>query len=395
MTILRYSLPLLMANSLFANKALDLLDAEPTQPGEIYQTIGGVAPSAKSPIEKPPPPPEHPAPPERWPKEVKPLVTYEMVRKNPYLQEIALRGNFDYQLHSGSEAQDSGLRRSHLGIALRAFYDLEIEADAAFDSSGDYLGFETLRAKYAFHDKLALSVGKFRPSFSSEYSTDPSLRWFPDLSPLLAQLAPASSLGALLEGQGWKLGYFSGDSDRNIPDIDGRGFLLAGLEHRGWHLDYIHNFDRGRSEAIPLAYRHLFSTGVKVSSGSYDFASEFFLAKGDENTSWGVTLRAARWLVQDAFRLVGRYHYAASDQAGGILSGFGVARPISDVGQPFQYNTFSTADSLHSFYLGVNAHFFEDNLLWGAGLEYRTLSGADASADLDSWNWSTHARLAF
>jgi len=389
-------LTLVLAHQAFANKALDLLDQEEVKPGAIYAPIGVVdRAKVQAEAEKAAQPKPMADPAVRWPTSLQPIFRKELETTSPYLQEIALTGNIEYQLQSGSQAQSSHLRRAHVGAALRAFYDLEIDAEIAFDGSGDYLGFDTLRARYSFGNDVSFSAGKFRPSFSAEYSRDPALRLFPDLSPLVSQIAPGNTLGALIETRNWKLGYFNGDTDAGIPDLSGRGFLLAGVRHGGWYADYVYNFERGGGDAIPLSYRHLFATGVKAGQGKYDFASEFLLAEGDENTSWGVTLRGGYWLAQDALRLVGRYHYAASSEAGGILSGWGVARAESDLVQPFRYNSSTAADSLHSFYLGMNLHLYEDNLILGAGLEYRTLIDVVGGGDLDSWNWNTTARMAF
>ncbi|MDB4538033.1 hypothetical protein N9230_05420, partial [Akkermansiaceae bacterium] len=119
------------------------------------------------------------------------------------------------------------------------------------------------------------------------------------------------------------------------------------------------------------------------------------LAKGNDQTAWGVTAAGGYWLVEDAVRLVGRYHYAKSREDGGVLVGWGVPGTGTDAGQPFGSPLSTSASELHSIYGGLNFHLFEDNLLLGTGLEYRNLSGVVGEGDFDSWGWNTWARFAF
>ncbi len=239
-------------------------------------------------------------------------------------------------------------------------------------------------------------------------------------------VAPASTLG-LMVGQDtdrwdWGLGWFSADNDSNIGGIEGDGFLLANLAYeaieRGqtgtpirtrWHLDYIYNFDGDQSPAIPRynvagrrsangnqliarnpAFRHLVSTGVEVEQGNFGFTGDFILANGDTN-AWGLSLTPSYWALPGTLRIVGRYHYADTDDAAGLVGGMGVGTdPYFDSTPVF------VGDEYHSFYLGANLHLYKDELVIMNGLEHVLLKDqAGAGFDTDAWIWHSGARLSF
>lgn len=401
---------LILPASIFANEALDLLQRDPRPPNLYERADLKKAREAEKNAEakKEDIIPDDPQTLARWPTELEPTFTYDLPPKSG-LETIAFRGLLDYQMESGDFGTDANFARARLGFALRAFYNIELQGDAAFDGRGRYLGIETLKARFALADDLSLSVGKMRPSFTSEYSRDHAVRWFPQLSPVIAQIAPAKSLGALLEGQEekyrWKLGYFSSDADKNIPGVSssGRGgFLLAGLgghhtdgiAHHRWHFDYLHNFDPETSETIPGGYRHLLSMGVDYSRGYFDFSSDFHYALGKDSDLAGLVLAGRYWLAEDALRLVARYSFGTSGRSDGILAGWGINGPEAAVGQPFAYDHFETGQEIHSFYLGLNFHLWEDNFLLGTGVGYRSL-GQENGSELTSWNSNIFGRLAF
>ena len=392
-----------------ANEALDLLDSELPGPGQVYLDSADPPKAAQVQAKKKTVPPDR-ALPERWNIETPSLVTFG----DSLTTRIAPRGGFEYQYQDQRVARGAKLSRARLGVELETYYGIELTADVLLSSDGDYEGWDTLQVRVPLSEDIDLSFGKFPPQFGTEYTQDPSARWFPTLSPLLAQVAPASSLGMVAEGDRggfeWKGGWFSGDARRDIPGIAGDGYLYVSVassfngsggeeivtpRFQRWHLDYIYNFDGNDSETIPMAYSHLLATGMQISAGNFDFYSDFLLAEGDDQTAWGVTAAGGYWLVEDAVRLVGRYHYANSREDGGVLVGWGVPGTGTDALGPFGSPASTSASELHSIYGGLNFHVFEDNLLLGTGLEYRNLSGVVGRSDFDSWGWNTWARFAF
>jgi hypothetical protein len=410
-----------MVSTGFANEALDLLEAEPGSGiGTVMTT--GPDPAVERKAEQMIAPPD-PTLRRRWDPELSPQFQIRLTDAEAIISDVAFRGLFEWRLASGDiefgdgtgmEVDSSRFRRARLGLALLAYYDTELLVEGMFDGEGAWRGIESLKARIPLGERTALSLGKFPPPFTLEYARDAAVRWFPELSPLVAQIAPADSLGALLEAQGaswdWKLGWFSGDADRDTPSFDGNGYVLAGLGYtfnggsgeggtgyRRWHLDYIHNFDAALSESIPLGYRNMVATGFQMSSGRFDVMADLMLAKGAAGSVWGASVGGGYWLLEDAVRLVARFDYATSNTDGGVLAGWGIPRSGGDVMQPFGYPAVWAGDELRSLYSGLNIHLYEDNLILNSGLEYRSMSGVlgGPSETLDALIWQAGGRLAF
>lgn len=359
---------------------------------------------------------------------------------NPWLQELAVQGLFHWQgawgnaehdlpatnWRSETEIESTRARRSRLGARLRMFHNTEIEAVADYNSSRDDFGVHELKAKVEILPELRVSVGKMKPRFSAEYSMDEQLLLTPERSLLSNQFAPARTLGIMIDGErnrwDYGLGWFSGDNDDDLPTIKGDGFLLAKLGYTSiekgeegvplrtrWHLDYLHNFDGSRSRGVPRYaippgtlsmngsqpvaqpwFRHLFSTGIEVDHGRFSFLGDFMIGRGSTN-AWGLTLMPSWWAIPGTLRVVGRYHYADSDDAGALITGLGTgADPFFDT------TPLYVGDEYHSFYLGANLHLYQDKLVILNGFEYAILNDdAGAGADADFWMWHSAARFSF
>ncbi|WP_367874490.1 porin [Luteolibacter sp. Populi] len=355
---------------------------------------------------------------------------------NPYVQQLAISGLFHWSGAWGHASPEAGspevdldgtrTRRARLGARLRAFRNTEIEAVAEFAGDSNFNGIERLKGTTRIFDNAYVSYGKMKPRFSIEYSTEPQDLLVPERSFLVNMVAPASTLGIMI-GQDtptwdWGLGLFSGDNDSNIPSIQGNGFLVANLayEEAGksskggglrtrWHADYIYNFDDNNNPAIPRydvagrrsangnqliknnpAFRHLFSTGVEIEQGKFSFAGDFIVASGDTD-AWGVSLTPSYWLLPGTLQVVGRYHFADSDQKGGLVGGMGVGSdPYFDSSPVF------VGDEYHSFYFGTNLHVYKDELTITNGIEHVLLKDdAGSGFDTDAWIWHSGARLSF
>jgi len=138
---------------------------------------------------------------------------------------VAVDGLFEWGYVSGDLEQDlegaedeniddNELRRARLGGVLRAFYNTDLEGRVVFDEEG-YQGVDALKATVQVNDGLQVEAGKFRPPFSQEYKQDPSVRNAPGLSPIVAMVAPANTLGAKITAWSglWEMGLHSVDWD--------------------------------------------------------------------------------------------------------------------------------------------------------------------------------------
>ena len=416
------------------NPVLDILEDN----SEINEIVEGpLTPQEQANIEPPPPvfiPKEwesHPMMDDIWAR----AILFED-ESNPYIQQIKLSG----MLHAGAawgtaevEGQPSNVdldtarvRRARLGASLKLYGNTEVEAVGEFAGDGNFPRIERLKGRTEVIPNYYVDYGKYRPRFGVEQSKDPQDLLTPERSLLANMLMPASSLGFHISQDtdtwDWGLGWFSSDFDQYIPGFQGSGFLVANLAYESaertdsgevfrtrWHADYIHNLDLEESETVPRyalagrrsangnqriarnpAFRHLFSTGVDIEGDRFSFESDFQLAHGDMN-AWGLTLTPSYWVVPGTLKVVGRYHYADTDEPGGLVGGLGFGNdPFFDSSPIF------VGDEFHSFYLGANLHLYRDQMVLLNGVEYAMMKDdAGAGAETDAWIWHTGARFSF
>jgi len=359
-------------------------------------------------------------------------------QSNPWVQQVAITGYFDFQAAFGEVEVDgvgatparnidvdgSMTRRARLGARIRAFRNTDIEASAEFAGDSEYRGIERLSARTELTPSTSVTYGKFRPNFGIEYRTEPEFSPYPDRAMFTNMIAPSRTLGVMFhhERKDWEygLGWFSSDSNPEFPQVEGDGILAVSLartfvERAGdsfmrtrWHLDYLHNFDAGRSGSLPRyniggrasangaqmatnpAFRHLLSTGFTIEQERFSFLGDFMFAKGD-TTAWGLTLGPTYWAIPGTLKLVGRYHYAGSDDPGALVATVGAS------GDLFRDDTpFFIGDEYHSFYLGANLHLYQDRMLLMGGVENVILNDeAGAGFNAEALIWHTGAKLSF
>ena len=357
---------------------------------------------------------------------------------NPFIQQFAVAGQYYFSasfckaetIPSGAiPARNTDLdgtrsRRARLGARILAFNNTEIEAMGEFAGDTQYRGVERLKAYTQVSETTGVTLGKFRPNFGTESRIEPSLSPYPYRGTLTNMVAPPAALGVSIHHAGetldYDIGWFSSDFDPDFGSMDGDGMLNLSVsrtfvERTGdtlartkWHVDYLHNFDAGRSnpQGYDLAgrrsangnqlivqnpaYRHLFSVGVKMDSDSSSFSGDFQFAKGD-STVWGLTLGATHWLIPGTLNLVGRYQYAGTDDPRGI-----VAAPGNSGDLRYDASPFFAGDEYHSFYLGTNLHLYKDSLLIRNGVEYMILNDeVGNSFNTEAFTWQTGAQLSF
>lgn len=357
---------------------------------------------------------------------------------NPFIQQFAVAGQYDFSASFGkAETIPSGAiparntdldgtrsRRARLGARILAFNNTEIEAMGEFAGDTQYRGVERLKAYTQVSETTGVTLGKFRPNFGTESRIEPSLSPYPYRGTLTNMVAPPAALGVSIHHAGetldYDIGWFSSDFDPDFGSMDGDGMFNLSVsrtfvERTGdtlartkWHVDYLHNFDAGRSnpQGYDLAgrrsangnqlivqnpaYRHLFSVGVKMDSDSSSFSGDFQFAKGD-STVWGLTLGATHWLIPGTLNLVGRYQYAGTDDPRGI-----VAAPGNSGDLRYDASPFFAGDEYHSFYLGTNLHLYKDSLLIRNGVEYMILNDeVGNSFNTEAFTWQTGAQLSF
>lgn len=356
---------------------------------------------------------------------------------NPWIQQIAIAGMFDWQASYGkaevdavattasknTDLDNTRTRRARLGARLRAFRNTDLEANVELAGDNEYSGIEKLSARTEIAPGTSVQYGKFQPTFGTESSDAPASP-YPDRAMFTNMVAPGPSLGVMFKqlGQVWDYGFgwFSSDASSDIPRVEGDGFIAFNLsrnfvERTGksvmrtrWHLDYLHNMDGG-SESIPRynlagkrsangdqlvtqnpAFRHLFATGISMDQGDFSFTGDFKLAKGD-TTAWGMTLSPTYWLIPGTLQLVGRYQYAGSDEGGSLVSSLGTSSDLA-----FDDSPFFIGDEFHSFYLGANLHIYQNKMTLMSGFEQTIIKDEQGEKfNTDAAVWHTGARVSF
>ncbi len=358
---------------------------------------------------------------------------------NPWVQRMAVVAYFDQQASFGkAEVDEIGIvpaksvdldgtriRRARLGTRIRAFRNTGIEVNYESTGETDDPGIERIKVRTELTTDTTVTFGKFRPDFGTEYSIEPEDFYYPDRTMLANMLAPDTTLGLALgyRRQGWEfgLGWFSRDTNRNIPDLEGDGSLLVNIkrtlvEKAGsslmratWHLDYLHNFDGKRSDTLPRfdiagkrsangsqliannpLFNDLIATGIQLDCGRFSFMGDFMIGKG-EGDVYGVTLAPSYWAIPGRLNIVGRYHYAVSDEAGALITTFG-----SSSDPAFDDSPFFVGDEYNSFYLGTNLHLYRDKFVVMGGLEYGSLTDKQgAGFNTEAWTWHSGAKISF
>lgn len=352
--------------------------------------------------------------------------------ENPYLQQLAITGFFDWRIASGdaeietapdADLNGSRTRRARLGARLRAFRNTDIEADYEMAGSGRNSGIDRLSARTTIPGDAAVTYGKFQPHFGVESTIRPESSSFPERTALTNMIVPASTLGFLLDHRvgawDYAVGWFTGDEPDDLPGFKGDGFLTLSLsrtahstvdgatERTRWHLDYLHNFDASRNMAgydisgrrsangdqlvaKNPAFRHLISTGFTLDRDRFSFMGDFMFARGD-STVWGLTMGPTWWAIPGTLKIVGRYHYAGSDDPTSIVTGMGATSDLR-----FDNSPFFVGDEYHSFYLGANLHLYQDRLLLQTGVENIIFNDENgAGFNTEAWLWQSGARVSF
>jgi len=347
--------------------------------------------------------------------------------ENPYVQEFSLTGLFEGSAAWGdleNDAPDSelnrnvdetALRRAQLGARMKAFYRTEITGIVETAGPSRMNGIQNLSARTRLYGDSGITLGKFRPLSTGENNTPDADLLISERSMISNMIAPADSLGVMLDAtrKGWtyRLGWFSSDFDDQIPSVSQDGLINAGVAYESktttesgaplrtrWFLNYLYNLDEQNSEVVPRhrfpganQYQSIIASGMNLQMDRLGFLAEFSYANGN-NSVWGVTLSPTYWILPGALQLVSRYHYADTSTADALFGGYGPsADPFFEGSGPIV-----SGDKFHSFYLGANFHLHENRMIISNGMEYTIFhDDLDSGDSTESVLWQTGAKLSF
>lgn len=364
-------------------------------------------------------------------------------KQNSLIQEFNVSLRAQYQL--GWVDPDSGIgtkggshqdewRRFRLGMNAKMFdgklklvnvWNLGgVSSMREPDANGDWHNTTTEASLYELYaeytaDPVAISLGKVKPAFTSEYRTSSSAIITVERSVLVNQLRSETNYGLQFKNSdkkdtmGWLLGaYMNGNSDtrRDTPEFntednafvmgqisyDTGGFITK--EGRIW-LDYVHNFTDYTGKKKSVDYQ---GTGAEdIVALSWDMTEDKFSMVAElmfgsnivdnndpkaADSVWGFVLMPSYKFTPN-WEGVFRYQYAEGDRA--IKT---EKRYITSL-----TNAASKADSLNAFYLGVNYYVFAENpnmMKIMLGAEYSDYT-ASAGKGFEGWSYYLSFRTNF
>jgi hypothetical protein len=428
-----------LLGTLHANEALDILEGKKNANDVVVAPPAGEAPilsgavgtaSADGKVTKPFVPSE----PSEFSKKSHEIfdpiwakTTIIKDEENPYIQELTMIGLFEATGAWGQvetttatttaqrNLDDIAMRRAQLGARMKAFYRTEITGVVEMAGNSRMNGIQTLKARTEISENTGITIGKFRPLSNQENGTPDGELLTTERSLFSNMIAPADSLGVMFDAKNkdwsYNLGWFSGDYSDMIPNVKNNGFINAGMAYETtgktetgvplrsrWYLNLLHNLDKDGSEVMPrhphgssAYYDDIVSTGFSVQQDRFGLQGDFMIARGDKN-AWGFTLTPSYWIMPSTIQLVGRYHYADTDQINALSGGYGTTTDPFFSGNESVIN----GDEYHSFYFGANVHLYENRMIISNGIEYSIFKDElDTGDETKSLLWQSGARLSF
>lgn len=424
---------------LHANEALDILEGKKDANDVVVAPPAGEAPvlsgavgtpSADGKVTKPFVPSEPSAFSKKSHEIFDPIwskTTLIKDEENPYVQELTMIGLFEATGAWGKvetttattttqrNLDDIAMRRAQLGARMKAFYRTEVTGIVEMAGNSRMNGIQTLKARTEISENTGVTIGKFRPLSTQENGTPDGELLTNERSLMSNMIAPADSLGVMFDAKNkdwtYQLGWFSGDYSDMIPNVKDNGFINAGMAYETigktetgvplrsrWYLNLLHNLDKDGSEDLPrhphgssAYYDDIVSTGFAIQQDRFGLQGDFTIARGDKN-AWGFTLTPSYWIMPNTIQLVGRYHYADTDQINALSGGYGTSTDPFFSGNESVIN----GDEYHSFYFGANVHLYENRMILSNGIEYSIFKDElDSGDETKSLLWQSGARLSF
>lgn len=428
-----------LLGTLHANEALDILEGKKDANDVVVAPPAGEAPilsgavgtpSADGKVTKPFVPSEPSAFSKKSHEIFDPIwskTTLIKDEENPYMQELTMIGLFEATGAWGKvetttattttqrNLDDIAMRRAQLGARMKAFYRTEVTGIVEMAGNSRMNGIQTLKARTEISENTGVTIGKFRPLSTQENGTPDGELLTNERSLMSNMIAPADSLGVMFDAKNkdwtYQLGWFSGDYSDMIPNVKDNGFINAGMAYETigktetgvplrsrWYLNLLHNLDKDGSEDLPrhphgssAYYDDIVSTGFAIQQDRFGLQGDFTIARGDKN-AWGFTLTPSYWIMPNTIQLVGRYHYADTDQINALSGGYGTSTDPFFSGNESVIN----GDEYHSFYFGANVHLYENRMILSNGIEYSIFKDElDSGDETKSLLWQSGARLSF
>ncbi|MGJ8724435.1 MAG: porin [Roseibacillus sp.] len=341
-------------------------------------------------------------------------------KKNPWIEKVQLSGKFHYQFGrvEGEDVRGTGFdhnfvefRRARVAaeIDFLKYFELEVGINLVDDrryrvapeNSLDWGHdtFDTVALEFNLGDALGkgpfdeikLSYGRIKLKLSEEVHTSSNNLKAIERSNLSDLLGGAQSrptgFTIELEKADWTavLGVFSNeDSSDLLADWDDGVFYYGSLEWQisdEWILLLDHAQTNPTRTSNALGYNHGTSLALTYDSRRWGVTTNLIYGQNSddelrnplrEGDFYGGVFTPWVWVLKDRLQLVGRYHYARSEQTEGLRLQNRYVRgrhlpPTTDLDGGY-------GDELHSFYVGLNLHLCEDSIQLMSGVSHDLMS---------------------
>ncbi|GAA5496217.1 hypothetical protein Rhal01_02399 [Rubritalea halochordaticola] len=339
-------------------------------------------------------------------------------KSNPFIQEFKFFGRAQYQWGytdgevDGEEfnAQGDELRRLRLGAQVKFLNNFKLKGNINLEQGGfrnhefGYNNFDELKLTYSLgsvggFDDLALTYGRQKFTFSQEAHTSSKKIKTVERSNIANFFYnSARPTGLTLSGKssGFDFGFsvYSSDIDEAIGNWDdGQIYLLnLGFEAAGgeFGVDLAYN-DVDADDDDDLNFEWGTSVSYTTDLGNWELmVNGLYGQTQDSDAVYGLVIMPSTYIIEDKLEFVARYQYFGADEQDVKIN----SRNVRNAAK-FDDLSVAKGDENHSLYAGLNYYFCGHNSKLMTGVEYETLDGEDAAADVEATTFWLAYRMYF
>ncbi|HWB04269.1 MAG TPA: porin [Verrucomicrobiales bacterium] len=337
------------------------------------------------------------------------LATLYKNDKNPFLQELKLRGRYQGQYHwldsDQGDEQDWENRRSRFGIDAKLFHQFELRFDVQSNDEWDpfYDRMVDAYIKWVPSDKFSLTVGRQKPQiayydFLQSTNNQPTF----ERSQIFNQLRVDRAPGAVAEYKTgrwtFQAGVYSNDVNREFGNFDGGASFGAGASYDlkdVWHLDkatarvdWLHS-ESESIDSVLNVYDDIVTATLWIKQGPWNVVGEAFYATGGAPDVFGLYIQPTYDLVPKRLQAVARCSFSTGDGPDSI-----VAQSRYERAAPFLTGG-GRGDQYQAAYLGFQYFIYGDKLKFLGGVEWAHLNGGGNGGGFDSVTTLAGVRVSF
>lgn len=339
-------------------------------------------------------------------------------KSNPYIQQFKFFGRAQYQWgYTDGEvdgedfnAQGDEIRRLRLGSEIKFLNGFKLKGNINLEQGGfrnhefGYNDFDELYLSYSFGnvgavEDLSLTYGRQKFEFSQEaHTSSKKIKTVERSNVANFFYDSARPTGLTVNGKssGFDFGFsfYSSDADEAIGNWDdGQIYLLnLGFEAAGGEflVDFAYN-DVSDDDDDILQFEWGTSVAYVTELGNWELMlNGLYGETQDSDAVYGLVIMPSTYIIEDKLEFVARYQYFGSEEQDVKINSRNVRNAAS-----FDGLSVATGDENHSLYAGLNYYFCGHSSKIMTGLEYETLDGDAANADVEATTFWLAYRMYF